>query len=79
MRGALERNAGMRKEAEEWLTERFDPARNRFTDGAWTPTWQYAYLWALERWCGLTQRERVAGRDHDEFNPLSRRMEFEPA
>ena len=23
--------------------------------------------------------ERVAGRDHDEFNPLSRRMEFEPA
>ncbi len=63
LRSALERKHKLREDAERWLERRFDPQRNTFTDGAWTPAWRYAYLWALERWCGLTQRERVAERD----------------
>jgi hypothetical protein len=41
----------------------FDVARNRYGTGAWTPFWHYAYLWAIERWCGLTGRTEVAGLD----------------
>ncbi len=63
LRSALERNAELRTGAEEWLEARFDPQRNHFTDGAWTDQSHFAYLWALERWCGLTGRERIAGRD----------------
>lgn len=63
LRAALERERGLREDAERWLERRFDPLRNTLDDGAWTPAWSHAYLWALERWCGLTQRERVAGRD----------------
>jgi len=63
LRAALERKAAVRTEAEKWLEKRFDPLRNTLIDGAWRPAWQFAYMWALERWCGLTQRERVAGRD----------------
>ena len=63
LRAALERDADSREEAEEWLEARFDPQRNQYTEGDWTPIWHLAYLWAIERWCGLTQRERIGGRD----------------
>ena len=52
-----------RELAERWLEERFDPARNRVGPRAWTNGWLHAYLWAVERYCGLTGRERLGGRD----------------
>jgi len=52
-----------RERAERWLEERFDPARNRVGPRAWTNGWLHAYLWAVERYCGLTGRERLGGRD----------------
>ncbi|NOT30533.1 MAG: hypothetical protein HOP15_08810 [Planctomycetes bacterium] len=63
LRAALKRDDDSREEAEEWLEARFDPQRNQYTEGAWTSIWHFAYLWAIERWCGLTQRERIGGRD----------------
>jgi hypothetical protein len=52
-----------RELAERWLEERFDPARNRVGPRAWTNGWLHAYLWAVERYCGLTGRDRLGGRD----------------
>lgn len=63
LRATLKKHARDRAAAEAWLEARFDVTRNLYGTGAWTPFWHYAYLWALERWCGLTGRERVAGED----------------
>jgi len=63
VRGALKKHAKDRAAAEAWIEEHFDPSYNRYDTGAWTPFWSYAYMWAVERWCGLTGTERVAGRD----------------
>ncbi|HEX6881925.1 MAG TPA: prenyltransferase/squalene oxidase repeat-containing protein [Planctomycetota bacterium] len=63
LRATLKKHAKDRAAAEAWLEARFDVTRNLYGTGAWTPFWHYAYLWALERWCGLTGRERVAGED----------------
>lgn len=49
--------------AEAWLAQRFDPTRNTLGNGSWTPFWHMAYMWAIERWCGLTGRQQFAGRD----------------
>lgn len=48
-----------------WLERHFDVAHNYFDDGTWKANGLHlcAYLWAVERWCGLTGRARVAGRD----------------
>jgi hypothetical protein len=51
------------KAAEEWLADRFDLTRNQYGNGQWTPGWHTSYLWAVERWCGLTQQTRFAGLD----------------
>ena len=63
VRSSLRRHEKDRKAAESWLAERFELSRNTYANGSWTPFWHYAYLWAVERWCGLTGREEFAGRD----------------
>lgn len=63
VRAALERQAKAYAGAEAWLEHRFDPARNVCDDGSWRTAFQFAYLWAVERWCGLTGRERIGGQD----------------
>lgn len=63
LRAELKKAAKRRAAAEEWLGARFDPTRAHFENGAWTPFWSLAYMWALERWCGLSARESFAGRD----------------
>jgi hypothetical protein len=63
VRNLLRKHEGDRERAEAWLEQRFDPARNTFDNGTWTPFWHYAYMWAIERWCGLTGRTQVAGVD----------------
>jgi hypothetical protein len=63
VRTALKRREKNRRAGESWLAERFDPSRNTYANGSWTPFWHYAYMWAIERWCGLTEREEFAGRD----------------
>jgi prenyltransferase beta subunit len=60
---ALQKHQRDRAAAERWLERRFDLTRNAYEDGSWTPFWHHAYMWAVERWCGLTGRERFAGRD----------------
>lgn len=49
--------------AEAWLAARFAAARNPYGERAWTTSFHLAYLWAIERWCGFTDRERVG--EHD--------------
>jgi hypothetical protein len=51
------------KKAEAWLESRFDVARPAYGDLGWTASWQYAWLWAVERWCGLTGRTKVGAHD----------------
>jgi hypothetical protein len=63
VRGALKKREKDRKRAEAWLEAHFAIERNSYATGAWTPFWQYSYLWAIERWCGLTERRAVAGQD----------------
>jgi hypothetical protein len=63
VRAALRKHERDRERAEVWLAERFDLSRNVYGNGSWTPFWHFAYLWAIERWCGLTQRREFAGVD----------------
>jgi hypothetical protein len=51
------------KKAEAWLEARFDVARPACGDLAWTSSWQFAWLWAIERWCGLTGKTKVGAHD----------------
>jgi hypothetical protein len=60
---ALKRHEKDRQAAEGWLAERFDLTRNVYANGSWTPGWHTSYLWAVERWCGLTQQTRFADLD----------------
>lgn len=63
VRAALRKHERDRERAEAWLAERFDPTRNTYENGTWTPFWHYAYMWAIERWCGLTEQREFAGLD----------------
>jgi hypothetical protein len=63
LRAALEKEARAIGEAERWMEERFDASRNPNGDGTWRSIFHYPYLWALERWCGLTDRQTIAGHD----------------
>lgn len=49
--------------ATRWLETHFDPTHNRHGELQWTPSFHYAYLWAVERYCGLTGRDALGGRD----------------
>jgi hypothetical protein len=49
--------------AEAWLEARFETDKNPYGRQEWTPTFQYAYLWAIERWCGFTGRTKIGTRD----------------
>jgi hypothetical protein len=52
-----------REAAEAWLARRFMPERNPYGPRAWTPTWLFEYLWAIERFGGLAGKSELAGRD----------------
>jgi hypothetical protein len=49
--------------AHEWMVAHWNPARNAHGRDSWTPSHLYAYLWAVERYCDLTGRERLG--EHD--------------
>lgn len=49
--------------AEAWMEARFDAARPAFGERAWTSSWEYSYLWAIERWCSLTGRQAIGVHD----------------
>lgn len=51
------------KRAETWFAERFHGERNPYGQAQWTPSFQYAYLWAVERWCGLTGQKKIGAHD----------------
>ena len=53
-----------RARAEAWLAEHFSVAGNAWDSyGAWTTAWHFAHLWALERYGGLSGKQKIAGRD----------------
>jgi len=60
---ALRKHEKEHKAAEDWLADRFDLTRNTYGNGQWTPGWYTSYLWAVERWCGLTKQAKFAGVD----------------
>jgi hypothetical protein len=49
--------------ADAWLASRFVASKNAYGASAWTPTFHYAFLWAVERYCGLTNREKLGAHD----------------
>ena len=51
------------RKAEVWMEARFDAARQPWGERAWTSSWECSYLWAIERWCSLTDRKAIGGRD----------------
>jgi hypothetical protein len=59
----LRKSDGDRKRALAWLVERFDVARNAWGCDAWTPSFHYPYLWAIERYAGLSGQERIGAHD----------------
>lgn len=63
VRSALVKRADVQKEAEAWLEKHFDLTKNEYGDGSWTTSWEAPYLWAVERWCGLTGRKSFAGHE----------------
>jgi len=63
LRAALQRAAKRVERAQRWLETSFDLERNHYEDGSYKANWHEAYLWAVERWCGLTDRARIAERD----------------
>ena len=56
LRSALKGRSKSRARAHEYLVERWNPARNPWGPGAWTPGFGYAYLWAVERYAELTDQ-----------------------
>ena len=63
LRSALANDARSVKEGTRWLERYFDVTHNYYEDGSWKANWDNAYLWAVERWCGLTGRARIG--EHD--------------
>lgn len=49
--------------SEAWLVRRFRADRNPSGDRSWTPSFQFAYLWAVERFGGLTGKTLLGGHD----------------
>jgi hypothetical protein len=49
--------------AEAWMEQHFLPENNPYGERYWTTSWHYAHLWAIERWCGLTNRAKVGTHD----------------
>lgn len=49
--------------AEAWMEARFDAARPALGERSWTSSWEYSYLWAIERWCSLTGRKSIGAHD----------------
>ena len=49
--------------AEAWLEQHFQVAHNPYGERYWTTSFQYAQLWAIERWCGLNARTKVGTHD----------------
>ena len=60
---ALKKRRRERAAAEEWLAERFDPARNVHGEDSWTPGFHHAYLWAVERYGDLAGRPLLGTHD----------------
>jgi len=56
--------------ADEFMVERWHPGQNAYGPRAWTPASQYPYLWAVERWCGLTARAKLG--EHDWYEEGAR-------
>jgi len=63
LQSLLAKRATDRERAERWLAEHFEVARNHYGPRAWTPSWRHAYLWAVERYCGLARHAEIGGRD----------------
>ncbi len=61
--GILRKHRKDRARAHEWLVEHWNPGRNAYGDGAWTPGFHYAYLWAVERYGDLTGQKLLG--EHD--------------
>ncbi|MCE9594860.1 MAG: terpene cyclase/mutase family protein [Planctomycetes bacterium] len=59
----LRKHAKTLEASEEWLARRFRVDGNPVGVASWTPGFQFAYLWAVERCAGLSARERIGSHD----------------
>jgi hypothetical protein len=61
--GLLRKFEPERKRAAAWFADRFDAGKNPWGAREWTPGFQYAYLWAVERYGGLTKQDKLGAHD----------------
>jgi hypothetical protein len=70
--GLLGKKKDRIRAAEAWIDSRYSVARQPFGPRGWTPSWEYEYLWAIERWCGLTGRKKIG--EHDWYREGAERL-----
>lgn len=68
--GLLRKYQKQQERADDFMVERWHPAQNAYGPNAWTPGFQYPYLWAVERWCGLAGRSKLG--EHDWYEEGAR-------
>jgi len=61
--GLLARHRADLARGEAWMERNLMAEHNPYGERFWTTSWHYAHLWAIERWCGLTNRSRVGTHD----------------
>jgi hypothetical protein len=61
--GLLARQKPNLQRAESWMEQHLLCDNNPYGERFFTTSWHYAHLWAIERWCGLTGRQKVGTQD----------------
>ncbi len=59
LQALFEKNSKSIESSEQWLAHRFDVAKNPLGESAWTPSFHFPYLWALERYGGLCAKPKI--------------------
>jgi hypothetical protein len=59
----LKKRAKELRAGDDWMVAHWSPSQNAYGDVGWTPSFQYPYLWAVERWCGLSRRGKLGAHD----------------
>ncbi|TAH35049.1 MAG: hypothetical protein EYC70_14780 [Planctomycetota bacterium] len=63
VQAVLRKHSKDRQAAEQWLEQHYMVRGNARGLRAWTPIWHYAYLYALERYGGLSGKATIGGHD----------------
>jgi hypothetical protein len=63
LQSLLRKNSKAHDRSRDWLAEKWSAERNAYGPRAWTPSFHYPYLWAVERYGGLSGQAKLGERD----------------